>query len=147
MPKIFNWVHIWWLSRCSPPIDPRSCIKILCYTRSMFRVVILHKTMGSRWRKCLLNEWKGSLLKNFAVKWSCHYSFKNANFGWSLFAYSFLLGVLGEVFPPPFDNSVDDVFPAEQWSHHSILHSQNLRGGKPLPIAGVFPCFPDIIIS
>lgn len=51
VPQVLNGVEIRWLGCCLPPINPILHKKCLDTTRSVFRVVVLHKTVAM-WELC-----------------------------------------------------------------------------------------------
>ena len=88
MPEIFYWVKIWRFSWCTPPIDSFLCIESLGCTRSVFRIIILHKSVRIWGWKRLLNKWEQCAIQNFTEQWCCHYAFKNAHWSGTFLAYS-----------------------------------------------------------
>ena len=78
MPKVFNGVAVRALGNGLPPVDPIILKKALDTTRSVFRVVILHKVM-TIW-KLLRDKWKKMRVQNAGVYFGIHYSLKNTIF-------------------------------------------------------------------
>lgn len=61
MPEILYQVHVWRLCWITPPVNAWTDKKCLSCTRSVFRVVILHKTMATWWWKIFLYKRRSSI--------------------------------------------------------------------------------------